>query len=110
MAMPWGMCMGALPYSFVDNVLGVWVRNRVTNTRCIIALVRKRITCKCGCPGWCTYGPLLQLLRWLICAMSEGISPASRHEGRPWEPADGERVSARGAPLRMRGAIHPLEG
>ena len=110
MVMPWGIYMDALPYSLVDSVLGVWLINVVTNTRYIIALVRKRLTCKCGCKGWCTCWPLLKLLHWSIRAMSEGISPASRHDGRPWEPADGDRFSAAGSPLRMRGAIIRLKG
>jgi len=38
-------------------------------------MVRKRLVCKCGCNGWCTFFPLLVFLHWAFGAMATGVLP-----------------------------------
>ena len=52
---PFGIYMDGLPYSLTDSVLGVWLVNLVSEKRHLIAVLRKRVVCQCGCRGWCSY-------------------------------------------------------
>ena len=110
LVMPWCLYMDGVAYSLSDTVLGIWIYNMVTGTRMLIALIRKRIVCACGCRGWCTYWPLLRFLRWSLEAMAAAEYPASRHDGSPWAATDSTRRDLSRQPMKMRGAIIRFKG
>ena len=60
--LPLSIYMDAAPYSLTDGALGIWLQCLVTDRKWIIALVRKKITCACGCRGWCSHW---EVIRWL---------------------------------------------
>ena len=70
---PIGLYMDGLPYSLTDSVLGVWAVVLMTGARRLVAVVRKKLVCQCGCRGWCTYWGLLWCLRWSCDALAAGF-------------------------------------
>lgn len=107
---PVSLYMDGVPYSLTDTVVGVWMINMITGLRHLVALVRKRMVCRCGCGGWDTYFALLQFLRWSFRAMANGIFPSARHDGRPWSEQDHARQVLGGTPLRYKCAIVCIKG
>ena len=79
--LPVALFMDGVAYSHTDSVLGVWAINMISQKRHVVALMRKRQMCKCGCQGWCSQFPLMTLLRWSLEAMADGryVWGASRH-------------------------------
>lgn len=55
---PLALYADSVPYSLTDSVIGVWLINLLTQRRHIVAVVRKRLLCKCGCKGWDTTFPI----------------------------------------------------
>ena len=53
--LPLDIFVDGLPYSLVDSVVAIWLINVVTKRRHVLAVVCKRLSCKCGCHGWCTF-------------------------------------------------------
>eukprot|EP00969_Alexandrium_andersonii_P153658 6794654-Alexandrium_andersonii.AAC.1 len=49
---PLAVYMDGVAYSQTDSAVGIWLVNLVSNARHMVGLVRKSITCKCGCRGW----------------------------------------------------------
>lgn len=80
--LPIGLFIDAVPYSQTDSVIGVWSVNMVTGHRCLLAVIRKKRTCDCGCRGWCTFHSLFHWLEWSFAALARGKMPAARHDGR----------------------------
>ena len=37
-----------------DTAIGMWLINLLTQQRYLVWVVRKRLSCPCGCAGWCT--------------------------------------------------------
>jgi hypothetical protein len=52
---PLGLYIDGLPYAINDSVVGMWILDLVRGTRQLFCLVRKAMTCRCGCRGWCTF-------------------------------------------------------
>eukprot|EP00969_Alexandrium_andersonii_P291546 12886049-Alexandrium_andersonii.AAC.1 len=48
---PIAVYMDGVAYTQSDTVVGMWVTNMVSQTRHLVALVRKRLLCRCGCKG-----------------------------------------------------------
>ena len=70
--LPVAVFMDGVACSHTDSVLGVWAINMISQKRHLVALIRKRQMCKCGCQGWCSQFPLMTLLRWSLEAMVDG--------------------------------------
>ena len=99
---PFELYFDGVPYSLVDSVVGVWTRNCVSGTRHLVALLRKRTTCKCGCKGWCSFFELHRFLHWCCEALYDGVWPVARHDGLDWLAGDQDRKSRAGQPMPMK--------
>ena len=53
--LPYSLFLDGVPYSLTDSVTGVWVKNELTGKRDLLAVLRKRLLCRCGCRGWCSF-------------------------------------------------------
>eukprot|EP00974_Lingulodinium_polyedra_P005065 475712-Lingulodinium_polyedra.AAC.1 len=69
---PLALYLDFLPYSLTDSVLGWWIHILPTDKRLLFALCRKRMVCKCGCRGWCTFHAFFSMLRWSLEALARG--------------------------------------
>ena len=111
LVMPWGLYLDGVPYNQTDSVVAVWLFNLISGARSCIALVRKRIVCRCGCRGWCTYFPLLSHLRACMRKLAEGVYESVRHDGQDWrEGSDAHRRLNAGKRLLFRGVVLFLKG
>jgi len=114
--LPTALYMDGLPYSLTVSVLGVWLVNLITGSRHLLAVVRKRICCRCGCRGWCTYYPLLFWLHWCFRAMGEGVYPDMRHNGQDWftdilgNASDSVRSTLAGTALKVKSILLQIKG
>lgn len=109
--LPVAIYIDGVAYSQSDTVLGFWLVNLITGARHVMALVRKRIVCKCGCRGWDTYFPVLVWLKWSVSCLAEGRFPTSRHDGSPWTDHDNLwRADFSGQRLAMKAAVIQLRG
>ena len=59
---PLALFVDGAPYSHTDGVVGFWVINTVTEKRVLVAAMRKKLACSCGCRGWCSYHAILSFL------------------------------------------------
>ena len=73
LVVPYAIYLDGLPYSLCDSVLGVWLVNLVSQRRHLMTLLRKRLTCKCGCLGWCSHFGILQFIKCVIQSLADGI-------------------------------------
>ena len=105
--LPCALYMDGLPYSLTDSVVGVWLVNLITNSRSMVALVRKRLVCKCGCQGWCTYYPLLLFLHWVFAQMATGVLPFLGFLNAPFT---GARQALGGMSMRVKSCLLRLKG
>ena len=105
--LPLALYMDGLPYSLTDSVVGVWLVNLITNSRSMVAVVRKRLVCKCGCAGWCTFYPLLLFLHWIFTQMAEGVLPLLRHDHAPFTCF---RQALGGVAMRIKSCLLYLKG
>lgn len=104
--LPAGIYMDAVPYTNSDSVVAVWLINLITGARHVMAVLRKRVACRCGCGGWCTYYPLMHWLRWVIECLAQGKYACARHDGTAWTTHDRKwRAGRQGAPLVMKTAV-----
>ena len=109
--LPLGLYLDAAPYSLTDSCVGIWVQDLITNRRWIMALVRKRICCQCGCRGRCTFQPILDWLKHSLRACADRRWPTRRHDLEPWQhPQDSIREAKAGQPLAIRGVVLQLRG
>jgi len=107
LVLPTALYMDGVPYSLTDSVVGVWLVNLVTGNRSLLAMVRKRLVCKCGCNGWCTFFPLLVFLHWAFGAMATGVLPLM---GPLLEAWSGARAVVAGTAMRLKYCLLYLKG
>ena len=102
--LPCALYMDGVAYTNTDSVLGIWLVNCITGVRHTLALIRKKMTCRCGCRGWCTYWPVLFWLHWCCLALARGENPFDRHDELPWKTSDAFRLATRGVKLNFKRA------
>ena len=107
---PYALYMDGVAYSLTDTVVGVWAYSLATNKRHLLCLVRKKLVCKCGCRGWCTFWPVLAWLKWCCEALAEGVYPRTRHDGANWSQEDSTRAAQAGAAMAARAVCVFLKG
>ena len=111
LVVPLAMFLDGIAYSLTDNVVAVWVVNAMSGCRHLVALVRKRLTCRCGCKGWCTFFPIFLFLRWSLECLAEGVFPVTRHDGSPWLPGtDDVRAALGGRAMKFKACLAWLKG
>jgi hypothetical protein len=92
-------------------VLVFVVANLVSGTRHLVAVLKKKDFCRCGCRGWCSLRPVFAFLDWSFQALARGIFPAEGCDGQPWAAsADPTRRSMAGLPLALRAAVVQVKG
>jgi hypothetical protein len=103
--------LDGVAYSLRDSVIGVWIYNMITGRREVIALLRKRVQCKCGCKGWCTWFPILTFLRCCLEDLAAGVLPLCRHDQSPWDAVqDSVRAALGGCVMKMKCCLLRLKG
>ena len=107
---PLALYLDGLPYSLTDSVLAFWLEDLVTTTRYCIAIFRKRLSCKCGCKGWCSLFPIWMYVRYVLLALARGMMPESRHNGTPFRETDIKRAARRGEPMPRKFATVYVKG
>jgi hypothetical protein len=107
---PVAIYIDGVPYSHTDGVIGFWVHLLITGRRYLIAVLRKRIICNCGCRGWCTLWHFLELLRWDLECFALGRRSTARHDLKPWKLSDRERVRMAGEALPIKAACLYIKG
>ena len=107
---PLTLFIDALPYSLTDSVIAIWVTCLVTEMRALIALVRRRISCRCGCRGWCTFYPIMTYLKYCFQHLAKGIWPHARHDNLPWCEQDSHRASMAGRAMPMKAILLQFRG
>ena len=94
--LPLGLFADGVPYSQSDSVIGVWVVNLINGQRNLIAVIRKKRSCDCGCRGWCTFHSLFHWLEWGFAALACGKMPEARHDKQPWLACEKGRAKRAG--------------
>lgn len=107
---PLGLYLDAVRYTNSDSVLAVWLVNLISGARHVVALIRKRKVCDCGCHGWDTFYPLLLWLQTCFQYCANGVFPSARHDGSPWRPSDEWRAKLSGTRMKSKGALIQLRG
>ncbi len=87
-----------------DTCLGVWACNVLTSRRHFITSIRSRRSCQCGCSGWCSIWPVLQYVKWSLCALASGERPTRRYNGEGF-PDDHPLKSVNPAPLPLTAVV-----
>ncbi len=96
---PIALYMDGVAFQRQDSVLGVWCYHLFSSRRHLIAVVRRSEMCNCGCRGWCTLYPLLNMVAWSLTSMVAGLWPAARHDGMPWDEKDSDRQDKGAVPF-----------
>ena len=107
---PISLFIDGTQYSNVDSAVGVWLINVVSGQRFLIAALRKRLLCDCGCRGWCTVRELFCFLHWSLVALSTGVMPGRRHDGEPFTAKDSARKAKADERLPCRACLLSIKG
>ena len=81
---PIAIYLDGVSYSNIDSVIGFWCVNLFSGARHFLAPIRKRLLCRCGCKGWCSFWAIFNWLSSCVSAGESGIYPESRHDRKPW--------------------------
>ena len=82
------------------GILRIFVVNIVTSSRHLVGTMRKTGICKCGCRGRCSIFCVAEFVKWTCSAMTSGVGPTARHDGKPWRgDAHAARFQLAGTPL-----------
>ena len=108
--LPLAIYSDGLPYSQTDSVVGVWIINMISSRRHLVALVRKRLTCKCGCRGQCTWDAVNETLAWSLRSLASNTFPGARADGKIWHNRDENRQLRAGSTGQIRAAIVQIKG
>ena len=108
---PYGIYLDGIAYSNTDSAVGIWLVDLITKKRDVLMVVRKRICCRCGCLGYCTFFIVLLFLQWGMEALKLGEYPSRRHDGAFWhDPEDNLRASLGGTRLLFKACCLQLRG
>ena len=103
---PLAIYVDGTPFSKLDSILGIFVVNLGTNSRHLVGTLRKTGLCKCGCKGWCSIFCAMEFVKWSCLAMTSGMWPTARHDGKPWRgDSDAARSQLAGTPLGFIGIV-----
>eukprot|EP00971_Amphidinium_carterae_P342701 6482102-Amphidinium_carterae.2 len=94
-----------VPYSlFVDgvqynrkanNLIGFTISPICGGPRFVIATVRKRLLCNCGCRGWCSLYRIFAALRWSFECAARGKHPDKDMDGQEFEELGYKEVAGK---------------
>jgi hypothetical protein len=98
------------PISKKEGLIGFWVYFYLSQTRHLVAVIRKSRLCRCGCRGWCSIYPVLSFLRWSLHALSQKRYPSEDMSGKQWGEDDAGRESLAGEELAVGGVCFEIKG
>lgn len=107
---PVSVFVDGVPYSLTDSVVGFWLINELNGARSLLACMRKKITCACGCRGWCSFWAIWDWLRWSLLALAKGEYPTRRHDGNAWLPSDARRAALAGQRMQFKACLLYIKG
>jgi hypothetical protein len=108
---PLAFYMDAAQYTKGGAAVVVFVLcNLVSGLRHLVAVLKKKDFCRCGCKGWCSLRPVFAFLDWSFQALAMGAFPAAGPDGQPWPPSDERRRARVGLALSLRGAVVQIKG
>lgn len=108
---PLAFYMDAAQYTKLGAAVVVFVVcNLLSGSRHLVAVLKKKDFCRCGCRGWCTLRPVFAFLDWSFAALASGVFPPTQPDGVPWGDSDPRRLSMVGLPLALRGAVAQVKG
>jgi hypothetical protein len=107
---PIAIYLDGVPYSLTDSVVGIWLISLIDSRRYLIAVIRKRILCKCGCKGWCTLWHFFAMLHWDLQAGARGQYAAERYDGPWWSGSDDARMARASQPFGFKLALMYIKG
>ena len=107
--MPLALYVDGVAFLKKDSVLGIWVYSLLTEKRHLVCVLRKRWMCRCGCRGWCSLYPCLELVRWSLLWASRGEYPPTGHDGRQ-RALDEPRAALSGDELHFKGVLLHIKG
>ena len=96
---PYCIYLDAVAYTRADEVLGVFAYFVLTGRRHLLFCIRKSEVCNCGCKGYCSLFPILDVLAWSAKNMLLGKHPSRRHDDADWRSEDAARASYAGSQL-----------
>ena len=102
---PLALFVDGVPYSLNDSVVGFWLLNLISGKRTLLAIVRKKLTCRCGCRGWCTFFSVWDIIAWSFRQLAKGVLPAERHDGTPFGEGERHRAGAGAEELPFRAVL-----
>ena len=107
-----GLYIDGVSYSLTDTVYGFWLINVLGGSRHLVCAIRKRLVCRCGCNGWCTWWPVLKCLKASFDQMASRIPHKRRYDGTEWIlPRDSNRKALGDLGfLSYKSALGPLKG
>ena len=106
---PYGLFVDGVGFSKTDGFIGFWIVDIVCRVHTLVAALRKRWLCRCGCKGWCSVFAVLDFLRWSFTCASAAINPATKWNGDPWPPGSiGFKLA--NAAMKFKVAITRLKG
>ena len=100
--LPISISVDGLPYSQTDSVCGFWFINMITGARYLVCALRKVITCRCGCRGWCSFHAVFKAIAWMAESLANKLFPRNRHDNKPRRDDDIERSQLAGKALTFR--------
>jgi hypothetical protein len=86
------------------------VSNLITGARHLVAVLKKKDMCRCGCRGWCSLYPIFAFLHWSFQALASGFYPMAQCNGDAWDDSDPERRHLAGKALTFRAAVVQVKG
>ena len=104
------MYLDGVPTTKRDGVIGIWVSLLVSVKRHLCVAIQKSRLCRCGCRGWCTLWPILNLLGWSVEALADSLFPNGRPDKLPWLDSDSERMIWAATQLALLGVCIYVKG
>ena len=105
---PLSLFVDGVSYAKRDSLLLMSITNLLTGSKKVIAVLRKRILCKCGCRGWESLHAVFLWLRWALEVLKAGRHPEARHDGQPFSDQEPSRQRKAGKSLGFRAAVLQL--
>ena len=84
-SVPIGFYSDGVPHTKKDSMLCFYWNNVLSETRYLIATVRKSDLCQCGCRGGCTLGPIMRTIVWSFNVLAAGLFPGMDQDDQPFQ-------------------------
>ena len=105
---PLSLFIDGVSYAKRDSLLVISLTNLLSKSKFVVAILRKRMLCKCGCFGWCTLHGVFVWLKWALTILREGRHPAQRHDKQAWAMHEEKRLQNAGQRFGWKAAVLQL--